>query len=139
MKVEELRIGNYINWEQTTHVVSGLPNLNMISSYWVKDNIPQEENEYRGFIKEAKPIPLNEEWLLKFDFEPFFGLGLVKRGLSMDGTVAHFSFDYCRLGEQANYLENDDFVEIPMEVKYVHQLQNLYYALTGEELTLNEI
>ncbi len=26
------------------------------------------------------------------------------------------------------------FVKLPIKIKYVHQLQNLYFALTGEEL-----
>lgn len=126
MKVKELRIGNLVlnQWGEIDSVEQ------------IGISLVQFEN---GYCREddLKPIPLTEEWLLKFGFEPFFGLGLVKRGLSVDGTVAHFSFDYWRLGDQANYLENDDFVEIPIEIKYVHQLQNLYYALTGEELTIN--
>jgi hypothetical protein len=32
---------------------------------------------------------------------------------------------------------NYDGAEIPKEIKHVHQLQNLYFALTGVELTLN--
>ena len=31
----------------------------------------------------------------------------------------------------------DDFCQIRKDLKYVHQLQNLYFALTGEELTVS--
>jgi hypothetical protein len=29
-------------------------------------------------------------------------------------------------------------IDLTIEIKYVHQLQNLYFAITGEELKLNE-
>lgn len=30
-----------------------------------------------------------------------------------------------------------NFIELKREIKYLHQLQNLYFALTGEELPVN--
>ncbi len=73
-------------------------------------------------------IPLTEEWLIKFGFEK----------TNVDIFFKH-------IGEKALsiYLESNnlttllsfDFQETPLRrVKYVHQLQNLYFALTGEEL-----
>ena len=80
-----------------------------------------------------KPIPLTEEWLVKFGFEKKYQTFEFK-GLNIDGTVVHFSFDkWCSEYD----IENCDFIEIPAECKHVHQLQNLYFALTGEELILN--
>ena len=78
----------------------------------------------------CEPIPLTEEWLLKFGFIKKYQTFEFK-GLNIDGTVVHFSFDKWR----SEYdIENCDFTEIPAECKYVHQLQNLYFALTNEEL-----
>lgn len=133
MKAEELRIGNYINWEQTTHIVSGLPNFNLVRSYWIKDSIAQTEEEYQGFIEEAKPIPLNEEWLLK--------LGFVKEKGMLHGLDKFKLFLPCINKPILTYSQRSISVSngsFSLEMKYVHQIQNLYYALTGEELTVNK-
>jgi hypothetical protein len=68
-----------------------------------------------------KPIPLTKEWLVKFKFEElekdcrtFFKKEKFKVELSNGGNV---------------YYNRHKFISS------VHQLQNLYFALTGEELT----
>ena len=70
------------------------------------------------------PIPLTREWLIKFKFEElekdcrtFFKKGKFKVELSNGGNV---------------YYNRNIFISS------VHQLQNLYFALTGEELTFKE-
>ena len=139
MKAEELRIGNYINWEQTTHIVSGLPNLNFVRSYWVKDDIVKDQEEYQGFIEEAKPIPLDEDWLLKFGFE--FQEDESPRGMKL---YVNNDWSFCILEEFGTFsyaeTQGEDYEYFDVKcLRTVHQLQNLYYALTGEELTINEI
>jgi hypothetical protein len=68
------------------------------------------------------PIPLTEEWLLKFGFE------ITKNFQTKDRFQTHkkdgiiwFEYGYIRV-----------------ELKYVHELQNLYFALFGEELTIKQ-
>jgi hypothetical protein len=75
--------------------------------------------------EEVKPIPLTEEWLEKFGFE-YSDLngdsGLWKiPPFQIYGKYNQFLYDY------------------RLDVNYVHQLQNLYFALTGEELTIKKI
>ena len=80
------------------------------------------------------PIKLTEKWLFKFGFEQngilelkfdeyskgFITLGMVNGG----EEIYQFIYDgKCFL----------TFVE------YVHQLQNLYFALTGKELTYHDV
>ena len=115
MEAKDLRIGNYFEvYEKRIEQVSEL-RLTSIQNYI---------NEY--FEVDCKPIPLTEEWLIKFGFE---------RNLK-DGSFQHRSpfpftvyFDGARLSVKF-YQGN--------ELNYVHQLQNLYFALTGEELTIKE-
>jgi hypothetical protein len=110
MKASELRIGNYI---QNSH--GAISNVGIVML---------------GGQYDYHPIPLTEEWLLKFGFEKKYQTFEFK-GLNIDGTVVHFSFDkWCSEYD----IENCDFIEIPAECKHVHQLQNLYFALTNEEL-----
>ena len=67
-----------------------------------------------------KGIPLTEEWLLKFGFDK----DIFTCGYKADIVKGILYLDY---GE----------IELT-EVKHVHQLQNLYFALTGEELKIQE-
>ena len=109
MKASELRCGNYVYFE---------------------DELLKFDFEMGWNFDYIKSIPLTEEWLLKFGFIKKYQTFEFK-GLNIDGTVVHFSFDKWR----SEYdIENCDFTEIPAECKYVHQLQNLYFALTNEEL-----
>lgn len=70
-----------------------------------------------------EPIPLTEEWLLKFGFEKNTG----------DYFLGCFSMRI--VGKEMIWFVCNDG-DFSQQVKYVHQLQNLVYALTGEELTI---
>lgn len=83
----------------------------------------------KGFIHNKKPIPLTEEWLEMFGFDKH---GKIKS--------TKFLFRICFDEETPYaYLETYSGGEYKIEIKYVHQLQNLYFALTGEKLTLQNI
>jgi len=75
----------------------------------------------------CEPIPLTEEWLLKLCFNHDDGIYSSKNELIVF------------------YIERDELeceylgYSLPIKIKHVHQLQNLYFALTGEELTINEL
>lgn len=79
-----------------------------------------------------KPIPLTEEWLLKFGFSYLeYKTGLIgSRCGSSDIVLMCPEF----MGEWQKYycwgFDKYKFVEL----KYVHQLQNLYFVLCGKEL-----
>ena len=79
----------------------------------------------------GKPIPLTEERLLKFGFKKTEN-GWLRLEICNDWSylywerLAGFSLSVDKHGISLPY------------IKYVHQLQNLYFALTGEELILKE-
>lgn len=113
MKANELRIGNYVNLYGSQATI--IPND---FQKWFQ-NEPNWEN------KAFKPILLTEEWLLKFGFTHNGG----------------YSWDCKKLGCQ-RYIENHltkGYFETNYEskhIQYAHQLQNLYFALTGQELEI---
>jgi hypothetical protein len=81
-------------------------------------------------FSEFKPIPLTEEWLLKFGFgktewDNFNSYRLMIG--NNDYTIVLYSDGNCEVGDI-----------ITCKIEYVHQLQNLYFALTGEELKQQE-
>lgn len=139
MKTKELRIGNYLYYEHTTHIVSGVHG-NKVYSWWVKDGEPvieyeakdisgtQVENPYMDVVSQYEPIPLNEEWLEKFGFEERLGGRFFKH--------TWFYIDQDCAGVSGWYFRNIDGFKYKCE--YIHQLQNLYFVLTGKELTLKQ-
>lgn len=85
--------------------------------------------------KVYEPIPLTEEWLLKFGFVKQKGGGM--GGQDQWAGMASWAIKGNWLFRgQASCLRLVGYFNA--QVKYVHQLQNLYYALTGEELTVKQ-
>jgi hypothetical protein len=121
MKAQELRIGNLVNYG-----VNIVPIKSIHTESVLKDEVRiyVELNEklqnYCLDITEIEPIPLTEERLLKF--------GVKDNRLGL--------FDVVKVSDDIGY--HIYFIGRHLkEIQYVHQLQNLYFALTGEELILN--
>lgn len=117
MRIEDLRVGNY--------VYSG----NILTQ------IDSIDNELTELINNGwfKPIPLTEDILLKCGFKKekvsSYGGADMWQGMgaySYNGEWI-FSGDY-RCLHLVGYFNT--------QINYLHQLQNLYFALTGEELTI---
>jgi hypothetical protein len=112
MKANELRIGNWVEHNQPKR------------GYYTT---VQESTFSVNVEKLFKPIPLTEEWLLKFGFEKTTKWNNVQhtKGILQIRNL-YILFVNGR---------NQSWINL----KHVHQLQNLYFALTGEELTINEL
>jgi len=127
MESNELRIGNYIKHTESNRVgaVTGL-----------QENIIDCTNGFDGSLY-SEPIPLTEEWLLKFGFEKkteLLGFGSVESTfyeLNNDRIyLLRKGFEY----ERTPTLKSNERFNLCKVYNYVHQLQNLYFALKGEEL-----
>lgn len=84
---------------------------------------------------EYDPIPLTEDWLVRFGFKKskcYLGMreGMTREILFIYPTKSGM---YVSLWFPKAYTESDEDHYLK-EINYVHQLQNLYYALTGQEL-----
>ncbi len=129
MKASELRIGNLVELHKQ-HIEVG---WHIISEV------------YQG-VDQYKPIPLTEEWLLKFGFEEYegydFGISVnkVPRFEKNDISIMLSGGAFWYATRQYDGGTSDPY-EAFRDVQHVHQLQNLYFALTGTELeiTHNEI
>lgn len=87
-------------------------------------------------IKE--PITLTEEWLLKFGFDQREDYFFLK-----ENSKYYFFWnekDGAGITTYEKVIGDIVFDEITIikKLKYVHQLQNLFFALTGSELTIKE-
>lgn len=140
MESKELRIGNYIN------VYDGLrpDKLSMakvVNVYGEEEllgclvKLLDESVHASMHEKLISPIPLTEEWLLKLGFSKMTIKPLWRKTIGEYTLESEdFLFDF-----KSKHVYADSGLTlhpIGNETKYVHQLQNLYSALTGQELTL---
>lgn len=130
MKTSELRLGNLVQYGGVTAKVS---HIEKSFFYCESELIYFTRDGERG----AKPIPLTEEWLLKFGFHLRDGFS---NTFKLNVEKHEYDCSEITYSEKEGLLRFSNGQEkgatlIP-HIKYVHQLQNLYFALTGEELTL---
>lgn len=127
MKSNELRIGNYLHDR----------NDNLCKVIELRaDGIyaPAVDLAITGLPN--KPIELTEKWLLKLGF---------RKELESDSAI-FYENDFLSINTYKGYnstflkrnrLLNQQDYSIN-NIEYVHHLQNLYFVLTGEELTIKE-
>ena len=120
MKAKDLRIGNYIYDNQVGHKGSFQVSANGIL-----------EIKQGGIKIDYTPNRLTEEWLIKFGKND---LGL--KICSSDYPQCDLYIDFNDDGNNCRLRNCSEGFIIGQELKYVHQLQNLYFALTGQELEL---
>ncbi len=124
MKTTELRIGNYIIFENEVCEISTIG----------KNKVGVSQKTDKGFfvetltdIDEIEPIHLTEEWLLKFGF---------KANNNSIFTTYHKGGTSILIGiEDVLKFKFEDYITV---VKHIHELQNIYFTLTNEELTLKQ-
>lgn len=87
------------------------------------------EESFGGWVDldEIEFIELTEEWLLKFGFR-FDSIDWEFPNESIF-FIGYYSSKFC-LGSGSDGVTKENYIH------YVHQLQNLYFALTGQELTI---
>jgi hypothetical protein len=130
LKASDFRVGNwvrlYLNHSDFTEFQIELPDLNLI-----------ENDKSRNY----QPIPLTEAWHNKFGvelngFKQF--VYILPRNRNIDVKVV-FDRDYVFIRQGSGGVTDDVFAvwnnDVTKRDMYVHEWQNLYHALTGEELT----
>jgi hypothetical protein len=123
MKVNELRVGNFVMYAdfETIFTVYSIEKY----GFGVENN---NEITWIG-SEEIEPVPLTEEWLLKFGFKK----------TEWDNSNSYLfvtpECDYSIVVYSNGYLEIGGMVM--RKIDYVHQLQNFVFALSGVELTID--
>ena len=132
MQANELRIGNLVDTINRGGEVH-LPNSGAVkilqigvfnSEYLNPDEVPECTEWVKIPNTDLTPIPLTEEWLERLGFK-------FKEGDDGPNTWAQRAGDiFVTLSKYHGkfYYQR--------QVEYVHQLQNLYFALTGTELVV---
>lgn len=143
MKASDLRIGNLVTlndksmWKNligAALIVSGIEERNEPlfpdSSFVVAFKGSKKVMPFSQFSEFISPIPITEEWLIKAGFSK-------SEYLKNEFTIVRPSgwiMTICRYGDEWDF-QTGDIQQSTF--KYIHQLQNLFHALTGEELTFD--
>lgn len=142
MKAQELRIGNLVrlflgvddngtNYRE--YKISGIMTDSIGSSHYLVGNMWIE------ISNNLEPIPLTEEWLLRFGFsDTDYKSGLIGKDFQSGDFTLDFVLTKPLVKGKWNttytfQLEDYRFCKL----EFVHQLQNLYWCLCGEELEIN--
>ncbi len=110
MEAKELKIGNLVDHFGITKINAG-----MIAECEIN---PSRYN----------PIPLTEEWYIKFDFNK------ISKNILYNENYPIITGVDLKFEKNGVVLKLNGELSGESKIKYVHQLQNLYFALTGKEL-----
>lgn len=128
MNENELRIGNLVHHLDNWSHRQPEQDFKEFDFKW-EDRDWYAIGECTMDLKDILPIPLTEEWLVKFGFINY----IINYYLPIPEIKAEIHFEMFRK-EYVCILYCSTGSFIPNDIKYVHQLQNLYFCLTGEEL-----
>lgn len=134
IKANELRIGNWLLDDGEPTYIHSISSGGI--SFFVINDVrinKQTGCGIEGGCERFKPIALTHEWLLKFGFEQK-GSCYIKVGFN---TLADYGSQCISLYLGGAQLEFG-YYENQLDCSYVHSLQNLYFVIMGEELTIKE-
>jgi len=124
MKANELRVGNWCMQLQTDKAYK----------YFNKTVITPKDiaicQAFPGYVYH-EPIELTESWLIGFGFKGMYG--------DMHLPIDNFKLCHYVNKNRDTYLflnKGEEELDLTDRCQYVHQLQNIYFALTGKELEL---
>lgn len=118
MEAKELRIGNWVNWTKPENKPT-FERVYILSMDDINEDLPEFYD----------PIHLTPEILEKAGFQTYDDI----KKLDVESDFG------CELTYEKGHLffYDCDGGKIGKEIKHIHQLQNLYFALTGEELPID--
>lgn len=123
MNSNELRIGNYFQWSAYASMGIGVGRIT-------------HGQQIMDYINLKEPIPITSEWLERFGFKKNDNNELNDHfySIPVGGSLLNINPDNGVAWITRLNPKND--INRPGLVIHVHQLQNLYYALTDKELQL---
>ena len=141
MEAKELRIGNMVILNNTKyrptdsgkiHVVDQIKNETV--NIFRLDKLPYSEC-YGQFIQYIEPIPLTDSFFQKLNAEKDkeYNAHYV---LPINGDYGYMLFTKDESGYSVFIHIDDSSILLYHNIMYVHEIQNIYFAISGEELTI---
>lgn len=150
MKAQELRIGNMILIDGQGVIVDNISEHGLNGHSWSDTHYGNQscgfDYDYEFGKNRIEGIPITEKMVLKFGFELHDYLAEDDDFIIMDYKLtrnheSHYhNYTICSINpEEWQFILKTIFSEHPLllsTIKYVHQLQNLYFALKNQELEI---
>lgn len=140
MQSKDLRIGNYIQ-NINSKKIERVASINDLGHVKFRETESGMKVVVFANINEYEYISINEEWLFNFGFE-FKDLVMSQTKWLVKEQKNQWRKEF-RIGKYTHskhWSFTMECVSPPtlslIDLNYVHELQNLYFALTGEELEL---
>ena len=133
MKATELRIGNKVLNDRCKNTVIRIyENIVTLKT--------KQGNEIISSLDLIEPIEITEEILFTLNFIKCNGKygEYFKHNICTLFRIWFFDGEFKEIWEVGKKDESLDTTTLIASLKYVHQLQNLYFSLTNEELTFIE-
>ena len=132
--IKGLRIGNKVSYQLNLYTVTGI-DPNQVYVYLRDGNNDQHISAKPKYIE---PIPLDEKDFFDFGFKKIIGFSIgiypdanLELGYNNDKSYPQW---YCFIRNILYDGNIDEFCIFRKDLKYIHELQNLYFGLTGQEL-----
>lgn len=135
LKSSELRIGNYVEGIGMEEPIRKI--LDTIGYNYETEKYELDALDIQNF----KPIPLTDEWFEKFEYfykdEEYWCIDIndYKYCFKYRDWAKNWAF-YQEFTDSPHEHDNGVKYPISFDIEYVHQLQNLYFALQFTELNL---
>lgn len=123
----ELRIGNLVKCKISND--AGIYTVTAIDGLHLKIYLNEPRNVWHNEDK-IKPIPLTEEWLLKFSWIWNNETKSFEKLNFPQGHIIKTPFGFMMFNYVLNSITTDK------DFNFVHELQNIFFALKKEELKL---
>ena len=140
MKTNELRIGNWVLYNDLYCKIIGIDKIGMDEDrVLVEYHNGETDYCYVGYID---PIELTEEVLVKIGFEEKIGyINYSKVFYDENNHCDSINIYYCQRLKHFKFThDKGKKVDLQMmdlyNIKYLHQLQNAYYCLTNQEIEI---
>lgn len=142
MKIEDLRIGNLVsvnnkqfhpNLKGAILRVTGLHERSRNGVVETSVNLECERETYSQFMEYIKPVALTEQWLLDLGFNQIIEKQWYLHFHDVCLTLYEDSEQYM---VQIHDMEIDESSIFLKSIQYVHQLQNIFFILSGKEIDI---
>ena len=141
MEASELRIGNLVDFVNRTNpltrpldtplVVMEVTQI-VIKCYPFSQSLHKVLKYNSIWLADVEPIPITEEWLVGFGFKKICEIYEYN-------DLFRFNLKNCEIEIYLADNNRNRWMYWDNSIEYVHKLQNLYFALTGTELILNNL
>jgi hypothetical protein len=135
IQTNEIRIGNSVFYNGDKNEIGVITEIKQCFDPLIQYVGINGRQDLYYQTKHIKPIPLTEEWLVKFGFTDDVVNVLENDNFKI--SISYYDGWHLSYKEKQGFGSSEMYL-YPANIDSVHSLQNLFHSFTGQELTLKE-